>query len=202
MTQKFRKKFGIRRIINSIRFRIYRFFAFRSRPLMVLQKYNFQNKRIYNTRISTSSFLDHPQTLYLSDHTYIGHYNIIEASNTITIDEGCQICSHIVIISHSSHYSIRLYGKHYADVSDKIGYVKGSVHIGKYTFVGPYSLINPNTNIGKGCIVAAYSCVKGDFPDYSIIAGNPAKVVGSTKDKDKTYLEQYPELKDFYYDNE
>ncbi|MDD4394472.1 MAG: acyltransferase [Bacteroidales bacterium] len=202
MAQTVRKNLGIKRIICSIRFRVYRFFARRSRPMIIMQKYDFQGKRIHDTRISTSAFLDHPETLYLSDHIYIGHYSIIEASNTITIEEGCQIGFHTVLASHSSHNSIRLYGKHYSEVKDKIGYVRGSIHIGKYTFVGPYSLINPNTTIGKGSIIAAYSSVRGHFPDYSIIAGNPATVIGSTKDKDLKFLEQYPELKEFYYDND
>ncbi len=202
MVKRIKPKYGLKRIMNSIRFRVHRFFARRSRPMMILQKYNFQGKRIDDTRISSSAFLDHPQTLYLADHIYIGHYSIVEASNTIVIEEGCQIGFHTVLASHSSHNSIRLYGSHYSDVANKIGYVKGSIHIGKYTFVGPYSLINPNTTIGKGCIVAAYSSVRGDFPDYSIIAGNPAKVIGSTKDKDLKILEQYPELQEFYYDNE
>jgi acetyltransferase-like isoleucine patch superfamily enzyme len=56
----------------------------------------------------------------------------------------------------------------------------------------------PGTKIGKGCLVAAYSFVKGDFPDFSIIGGNPASIVGTTKDLDKDYLEQYPELQEFY----
>jgi len=173
-----------------------------SRPVMLPQKRNFQGKKLINTRISSSAFLDHPKTLYLSDHIYIGHFSVIEASNTLIIEEGVQIGFHTVVATHSSHYSIRLYGKHYANFKDKIGYVKGEIRIGAYTFVGPYSLIMPGTNIGKGSIVAAYSQVKGNFPDYSIIAGNPAKIVGSTKEKDRQFLEKYPELNDFYYDNE
>ena len=56
----------------------------------------------------------------------------------------------------------------------------------------------PNTTIGKGCIVSAHSLVKGEFADYSIIKGNPAAVVGSTKDLDEQYLKDDPELKAHY----
>ena len=173
-----------------------------SKPVMLAQKRNFQGKKLINTRISSSVFLDHTETLYLSDHIYIGHFSVIEASNKLTIEEGVQIGFHTVVATHSSHYSIRLYGKHYSELKDKIGYVKGEVKIGAYTFVGPYSLIMPGTIIGKGCIVAAYSQVKGIFPDYSIIAGNPAKIVGNTKDKDNEFLNKYPELSLYYYDKD
>jgi acetyltransferase-like isoleucine patch superfamily enzyme len=56
----------------------------------------------------------------------------------------------------------------------------------------------PGSNIGKGCIVSAYSYVKGTFPDYAIISGNPAIVVGDTREMDKEYLDNYPELQSYY----
>jgi acetyltransferase-like isoleucine patch superfamily enzyme len=56
----------------------------------------------------------------------------------------------------------------------------------------------PNTNIGKGCIVASHSYVEGVFPDFSIIGGVPAKVIGSTKDKDEVFLKEFPELRNTY----
>jgi carbonic anhydrase/acetyltransferase-like protein (isoleucine patch superfamily) len=42
----------------------------------------------------------------------------------------------------------------------------------------------------------------GEFPDYSIIAGNPAQVVGTTKKKDQEFLDKNPDLKKSYYDSE
>jgi len=195
------KKYKQMKIWHKIIRRIWRVFAPYTRLMMLPLKRNFQGKKLINTRISSSAFLDHPETLYLSDHIYIGHYSVIEASNKLTIEEGVQIGFHTVIATHSSHYSIRLYGKYYSEIKDKIGYIKGEVKIGAYTFVGPYSLIMPGTVIGKGCIVTAYSQVKGNFPDYSIIAGNPAKVVGNTKNKDNDFLEKHPELRTYYYDS-
>ena len=141
--------------------------------------------------------MDIVEHLNIQDNVFIGHFNFIEASNGITIEEGCQITNYISIITHSSHISIRLYGKQYAGLDMK-GYVKGSVCIGKYTFIGPHSVIMPGTKIGKGSIVSAYSMVKGDFPEFSIIAGNPAKVVGNTRNIDGPFLQANPELRTFY----
>jgi carbonic anhydrase/acetyltransferase-like protein (isoleucine patch superfamily) len=42
----------------------------------------------------------------------------------------------------------------------------------------------------------------GEFPDYAMIAGNPAKIVGTTKKIDMVLLEKYPELRKSYYDQE
>ncbi len=156
-------------------------------------------KIIDRTGVSSSTFIDYPHHLKLGKGVYIGHHNFLEASNGLEIGEGCQITSFITITTHSSHVSIRLYGRHYAG-ADMVGYVRGSVKIGKYTFVGPHSTIMPGTSIGKGSLIAAYSYVQGDFPDFSIIAGNPAKVIGDTREKDQAILDQYPELKHYYND--
>lgn len=153
--------------------------------------------RIQGTRISTHTFVDHPENLHLGQHVFLGHFNFLEASHGLFIEEGVQITSHCVLTTHSSHLSIRLYGPHYAD-TDMHGYYTGEIHIGKYTFVGPHSTLMPRTNLGKGCLVHAYSYVKGTFPDFSILSGNPAVVIGDTRELDKVYLENNPELKKHY----
>jgi carbonic anhydrase/acetyltransferase-like protein (isoleucine patch superfamily) len=79
-----------------------------------------------------------------------------------------------------------------------LGYKRGKVDVGAYTFIGPHSVIMPDTEIGKGSVVAAFSFVKGEFPDFSIIAGNPAKVVGDTRKMDAPFLEAHPELRPTY----
>ena len=151
-----------------------------------------------NTRISNTTFIDNQHELKIDDNVFIGHFNYIEASNGIQIEEGCQITNFVSVTTHSSHISIRLYGRGYSGFKTHKGYEKGSIKIGKYTFIGPHSVIMPNTNIGKGSIVSAFSYVQGDFPDFAIIKGNPAKVVGDTRDMDTAYLKQNPELEGFY----
>ncbi len=179
--------------------RVYlRFFARQARPIMVYYRRNFQGKKLNNIRISSSTVLGNKESLILKKNVYIGHFTRLDASNGIEIDDGVQLASYSSIVTHSSHRSIRLYGDKYLDFKDHIGYIKGSVYIGKYTFIGPHSMIMPNTNIGKGCLISAYSFVQGDFPDFSIIAGNPAKVIGDTRDSDRKILEQNPEIQAFY----
>jgi acetyltransferase-like isoleucine patch superfamily enzyme len=78
------------------------------------------------------------------------------------------------------------------------GFVSGPICIGPYSFIGPHSTIMPNTTIGKGSIVTAYSYVRGEFPDFAIISGNPATVIGSTQDRDRAVLTEHPELKTAY----
>lgn len=154
-------------------------------------------KNIPGTRISSHTFIDYPGSLDLAEGVYIGHFNVLEASHGLTIEEGVQVTTHCVITTHSSHQSIRLYGSSYAG-KEMIGYVTGGVQIGKFSFIGPHSTIMPGTKIGKGSLVHAYSYVRGEFPDFAIIGGNPAIVIGDTRTLDGAMLEQYPELKSLY----
>jgi acetyltransferase-like isoleucine patch superfamily enzyme len=170
---------------------------YKKMPAMIYQ-FKLHGKSIPYTRVGSSTVLIGTEKLTLSQHVFIGHFNFIEASNGIVIHEGVQITNYCSIISHSSHKSIRLYGYEYAKVSNPLGYVKGSVEIGAFTFIGPHSTIMPSTKIGKGSIVSAYSFVKGDFPDFSVISGNPAKVIGDTRTMDQKYLDEFPELQKTY----
>ena len=135
------------------------------------------------------SHIGNPENLNIEDNVFIGHFNLIDAAHGLTIGAGTQITNHISILTHSSHVSLRLYGDEYVNQEDRTGYLTGSVTIGKFTFIGPHSTILPNTKIGKGSLVKAYSLVKGEFPDFAILSGRPAKVVGTTKDLDSEYLE-------------
>lgn len=54
---------------------------------------------------------------------------------------------------------------------------KGEVVIMDDVWIGENVTIMPNVTIGKSCIIGANSVVTKSFPDYSIIAGSPAKLI-------------------------
>lgn len=188
----------LKKINASIKYRLSKLFFRFVKPYTFAFKRNFQGKKINNFSLGSTTFINYKNNLFLSNNVYIGHFNFIEASNGVEIGEGVQITDNITITTHSSHNSIRLYGRHYNNHKELKGYEKGKIKIGSFTFVGPHSVIMPGTTIGKGCIVKAYSYVKGEYPDFSIIGGNPAIVVGNTKTLDKKLLSEYPELEQFY----
>jgi acetyltransferase-like isoleucine patch superfamily enzyme len=51
------------------------------------------------------------------------------------------------------------------------------IRIGEDTWIGNQSIIM--ANVGRKCVIGAGSVVVSDVPDYSIAAGNPAKVLRS-----------------------
>jgi acetyltransferase-like isoleucine patch superfamily enzyme len=60
------------------------------------------------------------------------------------------------------------------------GGIFGKIVIGNNVFIGINCILLSNTSIGDTCIVGAGSVVRGQFPENSVIAGNPAQIVSKT----------------------
>ena len=58
----------------------------------------------------------------------------------------------------------------------------GTIRVGNNVFIGNNAIILPKVNIGNNVIVAAGAVVAKDVPSGSIVAGVPAKVIGSTEE--------------------
>jgi acetyltransferase-like isoleucine patch superfamily enzyme len=158
-----------------------------------------QGRWLAHTRISPSTCIEHEERLVLADHVYIGVLNFIEASAGVTIDEGVQITHHVSIVTHSSHRAQRLLGRRYVEwVGERPGWIAAPVQIGAYSFIGPHSLIEAGTRLGRGTIVRAGSVVRGEHPDFAVLEGRPARVVGDSRRGDEAWLERYPELREAY----
>lgn len=66
---------------------------------------------------------------------------------------------------------------HSGDPRNKNGWSKGAPIIGSDVWIGHGVIVLSGARIGDGCVVAAGSVVAGDCPPFSVVAGNPARVV-------------------------
>jgi acetyltransferase-like isoleucine patch superfamily enzyme len=59
----------------------------------------------------------------------------------------------------------------------KQAYLTKTTKIGDNCYIGYGSAIQAGTILGNQCIVGANSVVRGEFPDYCVIVGAPAKII-------------------------
>jgi len=51
------------------------------------------------------------------------------------------------------------------------------IHVGEDCWIGGCAIILPGVKVGKGCVIGAGSVVTKDVPDYTVVAGNPARKI-------------------------
>ena len=185
----------VRTWVNRLRRRAWRWVFFR-----MLFGERSGGALLAGTRISPSTCIEHEDRLMLDDDVFIGHFNFIEASAGVRIGRGSQITNYVSIVSHSTHRAVRvaaaLSGSDLPALNGVV--VRQPIEIGQRCFIGPHSTIEAGTVLGHGTLVASHSRVRGRFPDFAVLAGSPATVVGDTREPDRAWLAAHPQLRDGY----
>lgn len=80
----------------------------------------------------------------------------------------------------------------------KTGYEYGApITIGDNVWIGGNSIILPDVTVGSNSVIAAGSVVTKDVPEWTVVAGNPARVIKEITNEDKQYY-----FKDKKFDDE
>jgi acetyltransferase-like isoleucine patch superfamily enzyme len=122
--------------------------------------------------------------ILLGENCYIGENSNIWSGESIIIDDNVLISHNVNVIDTNSHELnheernqnfVRL-------ISEGHPKTKGNVetrpiHIKKNSWINFNSVILKGVTIGEGSIVAAGSIVTKDVPDWTVVAGNPAKII-------------------------
>lgn len=98
----------------------------------------------------------------------------------IELGKGVIISTKVILLTHDYSYNVGLLsiGKPLPS-GDFVR--KAPISVGDYSFIGAGTIVLPGSTIGKFCVIGSGSIVKGNIPDYSIVVGNPAKVIGDTR---------------------
>lgn len=82
-------------------------------------------------------------------------------------------------LSGFSTYPFQIFGNGWEQVMPQSGELpfKGDTVVGNDVWIGYESTMMPGVTIADGAIVAAKSVVVSDVPPYTIVGGNPAKII-------------------------
>lgn len=128
--------------------------------------------------ISLGMKIDTPQRYISSDAYFDGHdYSLIRIEKDVTISREVMFLTH----DYSLGRAMKACGIQIQEGAVETPHFAKPISVGESTFIGARASILPGTKIGKCCIIGACAVVKGDIPDYSIVIGNPGKIVGDVR---------------------
>jgi len=139
------------------------------------RKYNSHNNTYLN------SIFDFKK-VKIGDYTY-GPLNIMcwnDKKEHLSIGSFCSISSGVVFILGGNHNmkSISTFPfRHFLYGDNSEAFTKGEIIIEDDVWMGTNSIVLSGVTIGQGSVVAAGSVVTKSFPPYSVIGGNPAKLI-------------------------
>ncbi|MGH4118096.1 acyltransferase [Clostridium sp.] len=164
---------AIRAIVYKVRFKKIGKLSYIGKPICLEGTMGVEigNKvRIYpGSRIETYGT---EGSIVIRDNVSIGQsFHITSSSSELVIGEDTTISGNVFITNIDHDY--KQIGIHIL----KQDFITKETRIGQNCFIGFGVAIQAGTILGKQCIVGANSVVRGEFPDYCVIVGAPAKVV-------------------------
>lgn len=114
------------------------------------------------------------ESAYLSigDYTFIGRGTEIEVAKEVKIGKHCLIAPGVFVTDHNHDTTI-------GNPMFQQPCIKAPVCIGDDVWIGANAVILPGVKISSGAIVAAGAVVTKDVPRNTIVAGVPAKALGT-----------------------
>lgn len=121
-------------------------------------------------KCSEISSFNHGNT-EIADRTTIGSYAQVRCHETqIVIGEDCMFAQNITVIAGDGH-------RFFSIETDECLNNNRPIIIGKHVWVGAKSLILQGCNVGDGSIIGAGSFANKRYPNNTMMAGNPAKII-------------------------
>lgn len=139
-----------------------------------LEKFKYCGENVF---ISSRYRFFHSNMISIGNNVYIGPDSWINGVGGVTIGSGTIIGPKLSIYSANHNYR---------DASalpyDNIVFLD-RVSVGENVWIGGNVILLPGASLGEGCIVGAGAVVTKKYPPFSVLGGNPAKLLGKRDEK-------------------
>lgn len=134
-----------------------------------------QGVKIYQTYINGNIIIGRYTSIWGPDASIIAKVNKIIIGNFSSIARNTSIQE----VMHRSDCATtyHIFQNFFKEKRNDEFVSKGDIVIGNDVWIGANAIVLSGVTVGDGSIVAAGAVVTKDVPPYSIVAGNPAKVV-------------------------
>ncbi|GAA5224781.1 CatB-related O-acetyltransferase [Membranihabitans marinus] len=138
-------------------------------PNIIVGDYSYYDdfEDVYNFEKNVKYHFD-----FLGDQLIIGKFCMIASDVEFIMNGGNHLTEAI------SAYPFAIFNNGWESSMDGKSYPhKGNTIIGNDVWLGYKSTILPGITIGDGAIIAAHTVVTKDVPPYSVVGGNPGKII-------------------------
>ena len=114
-----------------------------------------------------------PFNLEICDGACIGPFTNVYNLGQLVLKDRCVISQETMICGGTHDLTSKLFPL-----------LVGDTEIGEDAFIGARALILPGVNLGEGAVVGAGAVVTKDVEPWTVVGGNPAKVIKKRELKD------------------
>jgi acetyltransferase-like isoleucine patch superfamily enzyme len=121
-------------------------------------------------------YLGSPNELELGDGSFVGRASLY-CTGGVKIGRNVNVSDGVVIITAKHDVNSPSFEANYEPIT-----------IGDWAWIATNAIVLAGVTIGEGAVVAAGAVVTKDVPAYSVVGGNPAKVIGERKRQPFDYV--------------
>lgn len=147
-------------------------------PLADIERSSRGNKVCIGDNVTIDSFVKikfagGDGDVVLAASVYLNSGVVIYSGNGVYIGEGTLVAANTTFAATNHEYRAR----DKTVIAQRFMASKGGIRVAADCWIGANCVLLDGTNLQRGCVVAAGTVLKGEWPEYAVIAGNPAKIV-------------------------